>query len=450
MAGMRCSKQTRGVATIEFPWLWGRFCSVLAWFASALLLIGCRPTPEANVAGYLLSTWLGTQPPAVSTASPGALAGRVVDAQGEPIAGATVLVAQADGAPHQALTDADGRYRIVEIPPGQYVPAAVAPGYAERALAGLLDIPKLITIVSDETTTAPPLTLAPYLPAPLPDDLAVAVNLRQTGVDTAAASFPAAAVADVTAYAFDYAGATVDTVRVYLPQGHAPTRQWPLLFMVYPSPVDDWEAVSVAFAAEQFAVVAISPIAARGTDAEAHAQDARVALALARAGALGGAVGDNRPVAMGGSFSSAILSRLLRAAGDDLAGWVTVGGLADAFTATHEFYAGRITVPAPYTWLVPALGPPNLYPLPFLMYSPVYSAGDLPPTLIIHTAADEILPINQAFALEAAVREAGVPVETYYYTDVSHYLGIGENLTDAGRTMFYQITEFAKRYGGFP
>ena len=41
MAGMRCSKQTRGVATIEFPWLWGRFCSVLAWLASALLLIGC-------------------------------------------------------------------------------------------------------------------------------------------------------------------------------------------------------------------------------------------------------------------------------------------------------------------------------------------------------------------------------------------------------------------------
>ncbi|MBK8795528.1 MAG: carboxypeptidase regulatory-like domain-containing protein [Anaerolineales bacterium] len=157
------------MATIEFPWLWGRFCSVLAWLASALLLIGCRPAPEANVAGYLLSTWLGTQPPAVSTASPGALAGRVVDAQGEPIAGATVLVAQADGAPHQAITDADGRYRIVGIPPGQYVPAAVAPGYAERALAGLLDIPKLITIVADETTTAPPSTLAPYLRRPCPD-----------------------------------------------------------------------------------------------------------------------------------------------------------------------------------------------------------------------------------------------------------------------------------------
>jgi acetyl esterase/lipase len=81
------------------------------------------------------------------------------------------------------------------------------------------------------------------------------------------------------------------------------------------------------------------------------------------------------------------------------------------------------------------------------MYSPVYSAGELPPTLIIHTAADEILRINQAHDLEAAVRAAGVPVETYYYEDVSHYLGIGENLTDAGREMFYKIVEFAKRYG---
>lgn len=180
MAGRDAASRREGVVTIEFPWLWGRFCSVLAWLASALLLIGCRPAPEANVAGYLLSTWLGTQPPAVSTASPGALAGRVVDAQGEPIAGATVLVAQADGAPHQAITDADGRYRIVGIPPED----GAGPWWRRAmpsALAGLLDIPKLITIVADETTTAPAWTLAPYLPAPLPDGLAAAVNLRPTG-----------------------------------------------------------------------------------------------------------------------------------------------------------------------------------------------------------------------------------------------------------------------------
>lgn len=411
------------------------------------LLIGCQPTPQANVAGYLLSTWLGTQPPAVSTAPPGALTGQVVDAQGAPIPGATVVVAQADGAPHTARTDVNGRYRIEGIPPGQYTPAAVAPGYAERVLTGLLGLPKLMTIQSHATTIAPPLVLAPYAPPSLPDDLTTAVALRATGVFTASTDFPRAAIADVTAYAFDYAGATIDSVRVYLPQGHDSTQALPLLFMVYPSSVEDWEPVSVAFAIENFAVVAISPIAARGADAEAHAQDARVVLALAQAGAFGSEIGAKRPLALGGSFSSAVLARLLRAAGDDLAGWVTVGGLANAFTAAQDFYAGRITVPPPYELLVPALGPPTLYPLPFLMYSPVYSASQLPPTMIIHTAADEILRIEQAHELEAAVRAAGTPVETYYYEDVSHYLGIGANMTDAGREMFYKIVDFARRYG---
>jgi dipeptidyl aminopeptidase/acylaminoacyl peptidase len=74
-------------------------------------------------------------------------------------------------------------------------------------------------------------------------------------------------------------------------------------------------------------------------------------------------------------------------------------------------------------------------------------ASELPPTLLIHTAADRVLPIEQAYALEAAALAAGVPVETYYYTDTSHYLGIGENLTDAGREMFYMIVEFIERYG---
>lgn len=397
--------------------------------------------------GYLVSERLGTLPPQARPAAPGALIGSVENEAGLPIAGATVLVAEPDGTPHTALTGADGRYRLDGVPPGQYVPAAVAPGYGEAALAGLLDIPKLVTVRPEETTPAPPLVLPVYAPPALPANLAEATSLRQTGAFTATAAFPENAAADVTSYAFDYAGAVVDTLRLYLPQDRPDGARYPLLLLVYPSPVDDWQEVSVAFADQGFAVVAISPTAARGTDAEAHAQDARVALALARAGALGDAIGDNRPVALGGSFSSAVLARLLRAAGDDLAGWVTLGGLANAFTGAADFYAGKLSVPPPYELLVPALGPPNLYPLAFLAYSPVYYAGELPPTMIIHTAADRILPIDQAYELAATVQAAGIPLETYYYEDVSHYLGIGENLTDAGREMFYKIVEFVQRYG---
>ncbi|GIV68741.1 carboxypeptidase regulatory-like domain-containing protein [Caldilinea sp.] len=416
----------------------------------ALWLAGCQPSPQSNVLGYTISTWLGTQPPPVSSAPPGALVGRILDEAGRPIAGASVIVAQPDGLPHRALTDADGVYSIAGVPPGQYVPAAVAPGFAEAALTGLFGLPKLVTIRSNAVTQAPALTLNPYRPKPLPDNLAEAIHLRQTAVYTATAAFPENAAADVVAYAFDFEGAVVDTLRLYLPKGHPGDAPLPLLFMVYPSPVDNWQDVSVAFASERYAVVAISPTAARGVDAEAHAQDARVALALARSGAFGPAVGDNRPMAMGGSFSSAILSRLLRSAGDELTGWVTVGGLANAFTAAHDFYMGRISIPPPFELLVPALGPPNLYPLPFLMFSPVYVAGELPPTMIIHTAADEILRIEQAYELAEAVAAAGVPLETYYYEDESHYLGIGADLTDAGREMFYRILDFLERYGEKP
>lgn len=420
---------------------------VVVWGVLIGGLAGCQP--QANVAGYWLSHWLGTQPPPVSVAAPGALAGAVYTSGGQPIAGATVLVAQPDGVPHATQTGPDGSYQLAGVPPGEYVPAAVAPGYAESALSGLLGLPKLIVVHSQETAVVPPLVLAPYQPAPLPADLAAAVQLRQTGFYTAAADFPARAAADVRSYAFDYVGATVDTVRLYLPRGQAVEQRLPLLLMVYPSPVDNWETVSVGFAAEHFAVLAISPVAARGVDAEAHAQDARVVLAAAQQGAFP-AVDASRVLALGGSFSSAILARLLRSAGGELTGWVTVGGLANAFSAAHDFYTARITIPPPYTWLVPALGPPNLYPLAFLMYSPVYVAEELPPTLVIHTAADEILRIEQAYELTQAVQAAGIAVTTHYYEDASHYLGIGENLTDAGREMFYAIVEFARQTGGNP
>ena len=103
-------------------------------------------------------------------------------------------------------------------------------------------------------------------------------------------------------------------------------------------------------------------------------------------------------------------------------------------------------VPPQYSLAIPALGLPNLYPLPFLRYSPVYAAAELPPTMVIHTAADRITPIDQAFRLERALIDADVPVEVFYYEDVSHYLQIGADLTDAGAEMYYRILAFIAQY----
>lgn len=407
-----------------------------------VLLAGCQPAPQVNVASYLLARQFGAlqrQP-----GEPGSIMGRVVH-DAAPVAGATVLVAERTGTAHTARTDADGRYRIDGVPPGVYALAGVAPGLAEGELTAPDGHTVLLTVEAGTVISAADLVLQPLAPPTLPADLATAVNLRQTGSYTITAPFPEGAAAQVRAYAFDAGGVTVDSLRLYLPADATPDDRYPLLLFVAPTAIDDWQNVSAAFAASGYAVVGLAPAPARGVNADAQAGDAHIALRLAQSGALGPEIGANRPIAMGGSYSSAILARLLRLEGDNLAGWVTVGGLADAFAGARAYYAGQIEMPPQYSLLVPALGAPSRYPLEFLRYSPVFVAAELPATMIIHTAADKVLPIDQAYALAAATRAAGVPVETYYYEDVSHYLGIGENLTDSGREMYYRILEFLQR-----
>jgi acetyl esterase/lipase len=378
----------------------------------------------------------------------------VVDPNGEAIAGATVLVATRIGTPYATQTDAAGEFTLTDVPAGQYVPAAVAPGYEEAILQGWFGIPYLATLAPNRDTTMPDITLQPHVATPLPAPLPAAVNLVATGSYTATSPYPVGATAQVYTYSFEYAGATIDSLRVYLPFDFAmsgsPDQQLPTLFMIYPTAVADWESVSVGFAAAGYAFVAVSPIAARELDIDAHAQDARVALALARGGHLHPALARDDYVVLGGSFSSAIQNRLMRDEKEVIVAWITVGGISNALSGTADFYKGTLEMPPQYALLIPALGAPNLNPLLFLRYSPVYTASQLPPSLIIHTAADKVSPIDQAYQLEAALRGAGVPLITYYYEDVSHNLPIGDNLTPAGETMYQLILDFVQTYQSLP
>lgn len=417
---------------------------------AVVLLSSCAPSPQRNVIAYLISEQLGTTNLPPSSDPTGSLAGNVMLA-GKPVAGATILVAERTGKPYVAVSDAQGHYQIEGIPPGQYVPAAVGPGLEETVPVGALGIPWLVTIASNQVTKAPVIQLQRHQPPPLPEPLPASIQLSQTVQFTTATNFPAGAQADVSAFQFSFAGETVTTLRLYLPRQLEPETQLPLLFMVYPSPVDNWVSVSTAFAAQGYALVAISPVVARGLDVDAHAQDARIALTLANRGLLNPHIRVGKAIALGGSFSSAILIRLLRdltteQGQDQIAAWVTVGGVGNAFTGAADFYAGRITVPAEYRLLIPALGPANLYPLAFLRYSPVYFASELPPTMIIHTDADRIIPIEQAKELEAELIAAHVPTQVFYYKDVSHYLQIGDEMTAAGTEMFWRILEFIQKW----
>jgi dipeptidyl aminopeptidase/acylaminoacyl peptidase len=421
--------------------------SVTAWVIIALvglLATACAPIEAANVIGYEIEKRLGAFPPPPPPENGGAITGRVVDPAGSPVADAVALVATRTGAPFTATTDADGRYTIDNVPPGQYVPAFVAPGYEEAALRDSLAIPRLLTVVAHETTAAPDVVLQPHRPQPLPSPLPQAVNLQQFAEYPAEATFPPDSRALGHAYTFTHAGVEIDNLRLYLPPEEAGPDPLPLLFMIYPTATDAWQEVSVAYAAQGYAFVAVSPVAAHGLDIDAHAQDARVAFELAVGGHLHPRIDGSRVIALGGSFSSAILHRFLRDETERVQAWVNVGGVSNAFTGAAEFYRGELAMPPEFELAIPALGPAHIYPLPYLRLSPVYTASHLPPTFIVHTAADRIFTIDQAYQLEAALRVAGVPVETHYYDDDSHYLMIGEDITPASMEVYDRILAYIK------
>lgn len=416
--------------------------------ALGLSLAACSPTPAGNVLAYQVAKRLGTLEPRPAPIVTGALTGTVL-ADGQPLPGATVVVAERLATPHVAVTDATGHYRIEGIPPGQYVPAAVAPGYAET-VPSLGSAPRLVTIQPGVATETAPILLARHVTQPLPEPLSASVALSLTNSHIVTSVFPAGAAASVQAFTFTHDDATIDTLRVYLPLTMTAEARLPLLFMVYPTHVDGWESISVALASQGYALVAVSPVATRAMDIDAHAQDARIAFALARNGDLSPHIDPGPAIALGGSFSSAILHRFLRDERSHVAAWITVGGISNAFSGAADYYAGRIQLPPGYELAIPALGFADLFPLTFLSYSPVYTAGELPPTMVIHTAADHVTPIDQAYQLEAALKAAGVPVEPFYYEDVSHYLQIGEDMTDAGKEMFTRILDFIRRHQPAP
>lgn len=406
----------------------------------AALFAACEPSPELNVLSYMIEQQLGGPLEPVPSSPGGRLSGRILHA-GEPVAGAAVLVAARTGTPYSARTDSSGHYSIDDIPPGRYVPASVAPTFSETALTGAFGLPYPVTVHAGETTQAPDLNLIRHVPDPLPAALPNAAELWAGEPVTRTAIFPSGAMAWERAFAFTRAGARIISLRLYRPFPDT-GEKLPLLFGLYPGWVDDWAPVNVALADAGYTVLALSPSGVWGIDVAAHAEDARLALALARGGHLGVDLAGVPAVALGGSFSSAIVNRLLRDEGDHFAAWLTLGGISNAFTGSADFYAQRLTLPERFRYVIPALGPANFYPLPFLYYSPVYTASQLPPTMIIHTDVDRIIPINQAYELEEALRTAGVYVEVLYYRDVSHYLQIGEDMTESGEEMFWQVLKF--------
>ena len=89
---------------------------------------------------------LGLDAATYAKVATGTLAGTVLDAQGKPVAQATVTIQTSDGLhPHATHTDAQGRFKFARYRTGQYDVRAYAHG-------DLSDWTKRVTIRSGKTT----------------------------------------------------------------------------------------------------------------------------------------------------------------------------------------------------------------------------------------------------------------------------------------------------------
>jgi dipeptidyl aminopeptidase/acylaminoacyl peptidase len=147
---------------------------------------------------------------------------------------------------------------------------------------------------------------------------------------------------------------------------------------------------------------------------------------------------------MSGSFGSLVVFRALRDL-PSVPAVVNVGGVSDSFLIVSSLYSQDLEIPPPYDTAIAALGRPDQDPAFFFAFSPVFFADRLPPTLIVHTYADEVIPYNQATALDAAMTAAGVPHELLLYEDTTHYLD-AYNPTRATHTVYERVVAFAKEY----
>ena len=416
----------------------------LLLFSIALILSAGCMSPLTNTIRYATSDGEPYLLPAAGPAT--AVVRGAVTFNGEPLEGATVLVAEPQGTPHVTRSNSDGIYELRNLPPGTYIPIVVATGFEDEVLRNSFGLPWAVSVESDQLILVPEIPLRLLNVTSLLPEAAAHSELKLQDSYTATSPFPTGASAQVQHWAFQRNGIVNDTLFVYLPpQVGIGDTKFPLLFAIYPGHSLMWEDVSIAFASQGYAVVALSPLVAYGRDVIEHGEDARLALHFARNGNLGHAIDSKFPLAISGSYSSAVLNRLVRIERNVFEGVAMLGGISNAFTGAATFYAGDLDWPPEFGFALAALGTANAKPRNFMQFSPVYTAEVMPPTLLLHTQADETVPIGQSYEYEVALREAGVPVRTYYFADDSHYIQVGEETSQTTRRVFHQVIFFLQK-----
>jgi hypothetical protein len=411
----------------------------LFWFATTSdpTVTGLR-----NVLHYYLVGVFGG--PRIRSGEPaGSIAGTVRDAEGGPISGAVVLVASPLGHTYTAESDSQGNYHVENVPPGRYVPVSGKRGFdqalSEQCVGGLCR-KRTLTVRPRSEFQGVDFALSPAKPLSVSvDDSLIISPTMQVEIR---APFPGRA--QRTNFSFERAGLRVNDCWLYEPEtvGEGEAGLYPIMLLVLPGPVMNWEIVPVPFAAEGYSVLACYPL--RGIDIDADAADLLTALEYVRQGAIPSRADRDLVVLVGASFTSLHSWRLLGLT-DDVDVTLVLGGMADGFTFRHDVETGVVHTRPPFDQVLMALGFPNTSPELYFKYSIAYHLEGLPPACILHGRDDELVPFNQSVLLSAEMNRRGMRHESYAYDGLKHYFSTSAD-NETTQQMWQDSVECLRRW----
>ena len=439
-------------------WLWALIVALVLLAGATLGVRVALRTPggraAANVVEYrarvLWGRWFGGREDMVTET--GAISGvtraaGTPERAGRPLPGTLVLVSTVRGVVYQATSDEQGAYRIEGVPPGRYVPVASKWGYDDALYRRETDERTAVVVRAGQVTPGVDLTLAEHQPwRPTLDEPAL-LGPPETGY----ALFPAEVSARRVPVTYTNEGLVITTTLLYEPlelgagEPLPANAKLPVVVASYPSEPLNWDRVSVALAAEGYVVLASGPSPQRGLDIYGMSRDLVKAVAYLRDGQLSEHADMERQGWLGGSFSSLILYRALWEEPEEVDALVWVGAISDGFLWVQALYDVELEIPDVYANYVASLGRPDRYPEIYVGYAPAYHAVRMPPALVVHTTADEVIPYNQSIRFAEALGAAGVPHELFLYEDTTHYLD-QVNVTPETAELYSRLAAFLDRY----
>ncbi len=410
----------------------------VAWEASGRVeaLWPVRNVIAHDVAGILTAV----VPVDTQAAGTGSLRGTVHDDGGRPVPGATVLVAMPDGSVTEARTLADGTWTLTGVPVGRHPVWIGAPGFApvtmiNRADAGLtgrvrawfepgIDVTSGMadagTSVDVVLTPEPPPIPVPDTPETVMDATEITRSCERPVPSTARRSdvtIPRMGVPSGEIFRYR-ADVNTDTSH---PDGRRP------LLVVYPGPASQWECASLPLAWAGFEVIAYGPPYTFAIEREIRIL--RLLLAsIGMSDPAGRSAGSrsvrSRPAILAGSYSAIHALRVVQDTHPGTIGAVVLmGPPVDLLDLRHRLETGDYRPPFGLDRALIALGMPDREVARHARYSARLHVTALhPPSLVIHSRSDDVVPVAQGEAYLSTLRDAGVAAEGMILDGGGHYL----------------------------